>query len=50
MSVDVITNTSPVIWLGRVLSGLAIAFLLLDAAMKLVPIQPVIDTMQDRLF
>ena len=46
MSVDAITNASPVIWLGRILSGLAIAFLLLDAVMKLVPVQPVIDTMQ----
>ena len=30
---------------GRVLSGLVIAFFLLDAAMKLPPLQPVIDTM-----
>jgi DoxX-like family len=30
---------------GRVLSGLVIAFLLLDAGMKLVPLQPVIDSM-----
>ena len=30
---------------GRVLSGLVIAFLALDGAMKLVPLQPVTDTM-----
>jgi hypothetical protein len=35
-----------VLWTGRILSGLVIAFLLLDAAMKLVPLKPVIDAMQ----
>lgn len=41
-------QTSPeraMIWTGRALSGLVVAFLLLDAAIKLPPIQPVIDTM-----
>lgn len=33
-------------WGGRILSGVAILFLLADGAMKLVPIQPVTDTMQ----
>lgn len=33
-------------WAGRVLSGIAILFLLVDGAMKLVPLQPVIDTLQ----
>jgi hypothetical protein len=33
------------LWTGRTLSALVIAFFLLDAAMKLPPIQPVIDTM-----
>ena len=33
------------LWTGRVLTGLAIAFLVFDAAIKLVPIQPVIDAM-----
>ena len=33
------------LWTGRTFSGLVIAFFLLDAAMKLPPIQPVIDTM-----
>jgi hypothetical protein len=32
-------------WTGLVMSGLAIAFLLFDAAIKLVPIAPVIETM-----
>ncbi len=36
---------SPALWTGRVFSGLVIAFFLLDAAMKLPPLQPVIDTM-----
>lgn len=30
---------------GRILSGLVIAFLVFDASMKLVPIQPVMDAM-----
>lgn len=33
-------------WAGRILSGLAILFLLADGAIKLVPLQPVTDTMQ----
>jgi hypothetical protein len=33
------------IWAGRALSGLAILFLVMDSAMKIPPIQPVIDTM-----
>jgi hypothetical protein len=35
------------IWAGRVLSGLVIAFLLLDGAMKLVTAQVVLDTMKE---
>jgi hypothetical protein len=31
------------VWTGRVLTGLIVAFLLLDGAMKLVPIDPVIE-------
>ncbi|PPE74784.1 hypothetical protein C3942_07320 [Solimonas fluminis] len=34
-------------WAGRALSVLAIAFLLLDAAMKLVPAAPVMEAMKD---
>ncbi|MGH7438063.1 MAG: DoxX family protein [Polyangiaceae bacterium] len=33
-------------WVGRALSGLAVAFLLFDSAMKLVMVQPVIDATQ----
>jgi hypothetical protein len=32
------------IWIGRVLSGLVIAFLLVDGAMKLVPLDVVVQT------
>lgn len=35
----------PSLWLGRLLSGFAILFLLLDAAMKLVPLLVVTETM-----
>ena len=38
--------TSTALWIGRVLSGLVIAFLLLDGAIKLVPIAEVTQTMQ----
>jgi hypothetical protein len=34
------------LWVGRLLSGLAIAFLLMDGAIKLVPIAPVTETLQ----
>lgn len=34
------------LWTGRVMSGLVIAFLLMDGAMKLIPLQVVIDTSQ----
>jgi hypothetical protein len=44
---DVRARPTSIVWIGRVLSGLTITFLLLDAAMKLVPLQPVIDSMQD---
>ena len=33
------------VWIGRVLSGLLIAFLMFDGAIKLVPLQVVTDTM-----
>lgn len=38
-------QSSTQVWAGRVLSGLVIAFLLLDASMKLVPLQVVMDAM-----
>lgn len=34
------------LWTGRVISGIAILFLILDGAIKLVPIQPVTDSLQ----
>ena len=39
-------GTSRQQWIGRILSGLVIAFCLLDAGLKLVPIQPVYEAMQ----
>jgi hypothetical protein len=38
-------TSSRAYWTGGVMSGLVIAFLLFDAAIKLVPIAPVIETM-----
>jgi DoxX-like family len=46
MSVEAQAITPALLWVGRVVSWLAIAFLLFDAAMKLVPLKPVIDAMQ----
>ena len=34
------------LWTGRVMSGLVVAFLIFDGAIKLVPIAPVTETMQ----
>lgn len=34
------------LWTGRIMSGLVVAFLLLDGAIKLVPIAPVTETLQ----
>lgn len=36
--------SNPAMWAGRVISGVLIAFLLFDAAIKLVPLQVVVDT------
>jgi hypothetical protein len=36
----------PALWAGRVLSAIAILFLLVDGIVKLVPIQPVTDSLQ----
>ena len=36
-----------ILWTGRVLSGIAVLFLLFDGAIKLVPIQPVIDSLRE---
>jgi len=40
--------TKPAVWLGRVLSGLVILFLLFDGAIKLVP-WPVVTETMDRI-
>jgi hypothetical protein len=47
MSNDAVASGSTAPWIGRILGGLAVAFLILDAAMKLVPLQPVIDAMHE---
>jgi hypothetical protein len=41
------TTEGGIVWTGRVLSGLVVLFLLLDSAMKLAPLQVVIDTTRD---
>ncbi len=38
------STSSGLVWTGRVLSGLVVLFLLFDGAIKLVPLQVVIDT------
>ena len=40
-------NTKAALWTGRVLSGLAILFLTVDGAIKLVPIQAVTDSLKE---
>ena len=35
------------LWTGRVMSGLVILFLLMDGAIKMVPIQPVTDSLKE---
>ncbi len=37
-------TSNALVWVGRVMSGLVIAFMLLDGAMKLVPLDVVITT------
>ena len=40
-------RTNAALWTGRVLSGLVILFLTVDGAIKLVPIQPVTDSLRE---
>jgi DoxX-like family len=40
-------NPRTALWTGRVLSGIAVLFLLFDGAIKLVPIQPVTDSLRE---
>ena len=46
-----ISNTSLIsskaLWAGRILSGLVVAFLLLDGAIKLIPLDIVVQTSQE---
>jgi hypothetical protein len=40
-------NSKGALWTGRAMSGLVILFLLVDGAIKLVPIQPVTDSLRE---
>ncbi|MCW5732977.1 MAG: DoxX family protein [Enhydrobacter sp.] len=40
-------NSPALLWTGRILSGLVILFLLVDGAIKMVPIQPVTDSLRE---
>ena len=40
-------NTRTALWTGRVLSGIAVLFLIMDGVIKLVPIQPVTDSLRE---
>jgi hypothetical protein len=46
-SPESIADPRSMLWIGRILSSLAIIFLFLDAVMKLIPIQPVTDAMRE---
>jgi hypothetical protein len=46
--VEIAPVSRPALWLGRVLSGLVIVFLLLDGAIKLVP-WPIVTETMDRI-
>ena len=45
LPVNGIASSKAAFWAGRILSGIVIAFLVMDGAMKLPPIRPVTDTM-----
>lgn len=40
-------NSTTLVWAGRVTSGLVILFLLMDGAIKMMPIQPVTDSLKE---
>ena len=40
-------SSKSALWTGRVLSGIAILFLVFDGTIKLVPIQPVTDSLRE---
>ncbi|MDW6025230.1 DoxX family protein [Mesorhizobium sp. BAC0120] len=41
------SGSGAALWTGRVMSGIVILFMIFDAGIKLIPIQPVIDTMAE---
>lgn len=47
MSIEAQAATPAVLWAGRIISGLVMAFLVMDAGMKLMSIKPVTDAMQE---
>ena len=46
MSIKATETVTASVWVGRIISGLVIAFLTLDAAMKLVPAEPAMAAMR----
>jgi hypothetical protein len=44
---DKALNSRTALWIGRILSGIVVLFLLVDGAIKLAPIQPVIDSLRE---
>ena len=40
-------DSKPVLWTGRVITALVVAFLLMDAATKLIPIDAVVEGMKE---
>ena len=40
-------NSPALLWTGRAMSGLVILFLLMDGTIKMVPIQPVTDSLKE---
>jgi hypothetical protein len=44
---EMIPVSSAALWTGRVMSALVVLFLIFDATIKLIPIQPVIDSMNE---
>jgi hypothetical protein len=47
MSIAAMETVPAALWAGRILSGLVIAFMVLDAGMKLLAVQPVIDAQRE---
>jgi hypothetical protein len=47
-SLTVVPFSKKLVWTGRVLTGLVVAFLVFDGAVKLVPIEPVLEALRRR--